>query len=75
MLLIPNQVENGEDEKGSKVLNIEHIVPSDLFAEVFEGKFVIGWEVEFEGSLVVGKDDFFIVGFVGELLLVVGDFG
>ena len=75
MFLVPKEIEDGEDEKWPKVLNVEDIVPTDLFAEVLEGEFVVGRKVWFEGSLVVGEDGLFVVGFVGELLLMIGDFG
>jgi hypothetical protein len=76
LFLIADQVEDGEDKKGSKVLNVEDVIPADLFAEVFKGEFIIGWNFsKFKGSLIIRKNDFFVIGLIRELLLMIRNFG
>jgi hypothetical protein len=38
LLLISKQVENWKDKQWSKILDVEDIVPSDLFAKIFDSQ-------------------------------------
>jgi hypothetical protein len=49
-----DQVEDGKDKKRSKVFNVEDVIPADLFAEVFKGEFIVGWNFsKFKWNLII----------------------
>ena len=76
LLLVSQQVKDRENENGSKILNVEDVVPADLLSEVLQGQLIIGWELgKFERDLIIGKNDFFVIGLEGDFLLMVWDFG
>ena len=76
LFFVAEEVKDGEDEERSEVLDVEHVVPSDLLAEVLEGQLVVGGQVgSGKGELVVREDHFFIVGLEGDFLLGEGEFG
>lgn len=76
LLLIAQEVQDGHDKQRTEILNVEHVVPSDLFAEIFEGQLIgLGDFRKSQGELIVGEDDFFVIGFERKFLLDEGNFG
>lgn len=66
LLLIAQQVQDGHDKQRTEILDVEHVVPSDLFAEILQSQ-LIGWGDfrKSQGELIVGEDGFFVIGFEG----------
>lgn len=68
-------VEEGEDEDGSEVFDVEDVFPPDLSSQIFEAEDVAGDLDELQVFIVVGEDDLVVTFFVGEFLLEEGYFG
>lgn len=64
-LFLSDEIEEWQDEDGPKVLYIEHHLPPNLFAEIFDAQ-IVGWQFSyFKRHLVVTQENLFVTILVG----------
>jgi hypothetical protein len=65
-LFVAKQVKEGEYEQRPKILDIEYIIPSDLFSKVLQSKLGLLRDIQqLKREVIVGERYFFITKFIG----------
>ena len=68
-ILLPQKIEEGHDENGSQILNVEDMLPSDLLPQIFETEPAIRKSDEFKIFIIVRQNNFTFPIFIGKFLL------